>query len=600
MVIFVPRITISLKKSPQIQAAIFFCLAMVLSLHVSAQRKKKNAKAKPTQEQISQEVEYIFIEAEKLFILKNYAQSTELLNRCMALAPENDVVYYKLAQISNITEQYTIAADYITKALSLNKENKYYYLLAVDIYSNIGDLQKAADSYVELVREVPNTDTYLFNLAALYIFLKDYDQALATYDRAENAFGLTPEISSQRQKVYLQQNKLDEAIHEGKRLIAKYPDMPLYVLQLAEILSSNDRLDEAKAELNALLLRTPEFSAARIQIANIYWKENDFKAFTKELTLAFSDADLALSFKISTLMKYMVYLPNKHLQKLIPDLADELILRHGEESDAYLIAGDVYSGFVEKNLFPADEIESAKLKATGAYSKYVALDPSNFSVWQNLLNLELQLDLQDSLAVHAEQALELFPNQAWVYLVNGIVQQNQKNNQAAANLLEMGSQRAKSNKPLLLLIYSYLGDVYNGMKDYKKSDEAYDAVLGLDPLNYTVLNNYSYYLSLRGEKLDQAKKMSATLIRNNPDNNTYLDTYAWVHYTMSDYEEADRIFKKIIASGVDEGVYYDHYGDTLYKLGKVDEAIDHWVKARELDNSIENIDEKINQGKIIQ
>jgi tetratricopeptide (TPR) repeat protein len=589
-----------LSRSPQIQFVIYLFLALLLSGGASAQRKKKNTKTKPTQEQINQEVEYIFIEAEKLFILKNYSQSTELFNRCIALAPDNDVVYYKLAQINNTTEQYVLAADYIAKAIRLNKSNKYYYLLAVDIYSSIGDLQKAAESYVNLVQEVPNTNTYLFNLAALYIFLKDYDQALKTYDKAEEAFGLTPEIASQRQKVYLQQNKLEEAINEGKRLIAKYPDRPLYVLQLVEILSSNDRLLEAREALDALLIKNPEFSAARIQIANIYWKEHNFEGFAKELKLAYGDPDLALSFKISTLMKYMVYLPNQHLQKLIPVLADELVLIHNEESDAYLIAGDVYSGFVEKNLFPDNEIESAKLKAAEAYARYVALDPSNFSVWQNLLNLELQLDLQDSLAVHAEQALELFPNQAWVYLVNGIVQQNQDNNLAAANLLEMGSQRAKSNKPLLLLIYSYLGDVYNDMKDYEKSDKAYDAVLDLDPLNYTVLNNYSYYLSLRGEKLDQAKKMSTTLIRNNPDNNTYLDTYAWVHYTMSDFEEANRIFKKIITSGVDEGVYYDHYGDTLYKLGKVDEAIIQWIKARELDKSIENINEKINQGKIIQ
>lgn len=150
------------------------------------------------------------------------------------------------------------------------------------------------------------------------------------------------------------------------------------------------------------------------------------------------------------------------------------------------------------------------------------------------------------------------------------------------------------------MFYSYLGDVYNELREYQKSDEAYEAALELDPLNFTVLNNYSYYLSLRGENLEKARKMSTTLIRNNPDNNTYLDTYAWVHYALGDYEEANRVFEKIIASGVDEGVYYDHYGDTLYKLGKQNEAVKQWIKARELDKSIENIDQKISQRRIIQ
>ena len=590
----------NLKKSLFIQSVLLIFLAILLSGSAFAQRKKKKQENAPTQEQINQEVEYLFIEAEKLYILKNYSQSTEVLNRCLSLAPDNDVFYYKLAQINNNTEQYTTAADYISKAIILNKVNKYYYLLAVDIYSNMGNLQEAATSYENLIQEVSNTDIYLFNLAALNIYLKKYDKALQAYNSAEKTFGLTEEISIQRQKVYLQQNKLEEAINEGELLIAKYPDNLRYVLQLVEILSSNNRLEEAEAQLTTLLAKNPNYSAARLQLADIYWKQNNFTDFGSELKLAFSDIELALNAKINTLMKYMVYLPNQHLIVLIPELTDELTSQHKGDKNAYLISGDVYSAFIEKGLFTGDEVEPAKTKAVSSYAKYVQIDPSNFSVWQNLLNLELQLDLQDSLAIHADQALELFPNQAWVYLVNGIVQQNQNNDKAAAELLEMGSKRATSNKPLLLIIYSYLGDIYNELEDYENSDKSYESVLELDPLNYTVLNNFSYYLSLRGEKLDQAKKMCTTLIRNNPDNNTYLDTYAWVNFTMGDYAEARRVFEKIIASGVDQGVYYDHYGDTLYKLGKTDEAVNQWIKARELDKSIENIDKKINQGKIIQ
>ncbi|MEJ7658772.1 MAG: hypothetical protein WKG07_03665 [Hymenobacter sp.] len=50
------------------------------------------------------------------------------------------------------------------------------------------------------------------------------------------------------------------------------------------------------------------------------------------------------------------------------------------------------------------------------------------------------------------------------------------------------------------------------MKEYAKSDAAYDAALIADPANYGVLNNYSYYLSLRGEKLDKAKEMSGRTV----------------------------------------------------------------------------------------
>src|SRR5690606_28140386 len=42
-----------------------------------------------------------------------------------------------------------------------------------------------------------------------------------------------------------------------------------------------------------------------------------------------------------------------------------------------------------------------------------------------------------------------------------------------------------------------LGDVYNSMKEYERSDQAYEEALRLKPDNDVVLNNYSYFLALR-------------------------------------------------------------------------------------------------------
>lgn len=568
-------------------------------INAQGQRRNKSTTAK-TPEQIQQEEEYYFIEAEKQYLLKNYSRATESYNRCLSLNAENDVVYYKLAEIGNVTEQYNEAAKNINKALSLNQKNKYYYLLAVDIFTNLGDLNSSADMYEKMIKELPETSAYLFNLAAVYIYLKDMDKALATYQRAEDEFGLTEDIAFQRQKIYLQQNKLEEAIAEGMRLIAEYPGNERYVLVTAEILTTNNRLEDAASLLNSLLEKEPDFSPARLQLADIYWKESNFDAFENELFQAFQDKNLNLNAKINTLMKYLVYLPNKRLEVSIPKLARVLVDIHPDDGNAYLIAGDVLTTMIDKNLVANDDLKSTRKEAAGYYSKFVAIDPSRFAVWQNLLNLDLQLDAQDSLAVHAEAALEYFPNQAWLYLVNGIAKHNQNKLNAAAESLEMGAKRASGNKQLLLAIYGYLGDIYNEIKDYAKSDKSYEKVLELDPLNYTVLNNYSYYLSLREERLERAKEMCATLIKGNPDNPTFLDTYAWVHYKMGNYEEARRVFEKIMDLGVDDGVYFDHYGDTLYQLGLTNEAIEQWKKARELDETIDNIDEKINKGKIIQ
>ena len=167
-------------------------------------------------------------------------------------------------------------------------------------------------------------------------------------------------------------------------------------------------------------------------------------------------------------------------------------------------------------------------------------------------------------------------------------------------MFEMGKARAASNINLTVLFNAYLGDTYYSLEEYVKSDEAYEAALELDPNNYVVLNNYSYYLSLRQEKLDLAKKMSTRLIRNNPDNNTYLDTYAWVHYMLNDYEEAKRVLEKVVEAEEPHAEYFNHYGDVLYQLGFAAEAVIQWKRARELDDKLKNIDRKITERKVIQ
>jgi tetratricopeptide (TPR) repeat protein len=89
-------------------------------------------------------------------------------------------------------------------------------------------------------------------------------------------------------------------------------------------------------------------------------------------------------------------------------------------------------------------------------------------------------------------------------------------------------------------------------------------------------------------------------MRLNSDNLAYMDTYAWVQFKLGFYEEAKRVLEKVIASKDANAENFDHYGDVLFKLGDIKNAKIQWKKAKELDENIKNIDQKIEQGKIIQ
>jgi len=145
-----------------------------------------------------------------------------------------------------------------------------------------------------------------------------------------------------------------------------------------------------------------------------------------------------------------------------------------------------------------------------------------------------------------------------------------------------------------------LGDAYNSTKAYEKSDKAYDEALVLNPNNYMALNNYSYYLALRKSNLEKAEKMSAQLAKNNPDNPTFLDTYAWVLYTREKFKDARKVIERAISTGNANATHFEHYGDILFKLGDVNTAVEQWQKARGMNANSEILNKKIANRKMYE
>ena len=110
----------------------------------------------------------------------------------------------------------------------------------------------------------------------------------------------------------------------------------------------------------------------------------------------------------------------------------------------------------------------------------------------------------------------------------------------------------------------------------------FDKAVDLDKENHIALNNYAYYLSLNGQNLDKAERMSGRVIEQFPNNPTYLDTHAWVLFKKGEFSLAKFYMESALNNGGgDNATLLEHYGDILYKLNKVDEAVKYWEKAKD-------------------
>jgi len=218
-----------------------------------------------------------------------------------------------------------------------------------------------------------------------------------------------------------------------------------------------------------------------------------------------------------------------------------------------------------------------------------------------LLFLESELNDKEGLERDSKRATELFPNQPIPYLFYGVVQLENKNYKEATEYLEIGKDYVIDNPPLKTQFYATLGDAYNSMKLYDKSDAAYEKALEIDSKNIHVLNNYSYFLSLREEKLERAEKLSALCNELEPNQPNYLDTYAWILYKQGKYVQAKEWLEKAVSVGGDKNaVILEHLGDVLYQLNQPKEALKYWKKAKESGEGSEWLDKKIAEGKLYE
>lgn len=570
-----------------------FAVLFLATFPTNAQRDKKK---KTPEAELSglrmREAESVFTEGMKFFILEDYTKALGAFQRAAELNPQEPMVYFKMAEVyakSQSAEDISRAATSIEAALKLEKKNRYFYLLAAEIYASQNELGKAANALEALTREADNSGEHLYQLAAIYLYDRKPDEALKTYNRAESVLGISEVSSLQKQKIYFDQGKTEQAIAEGEKLLAAFPDEERYVVGIAETLAQKGQQKKAAEYLEKFLAAHPEGGSSKILLAGLYRDAGREQESRKLIREAMKDPSVELNSKLLVVQTYTTQIAQQAVSKVadsdLPEfvvgLYEELKNQYPEDPNVYIAGGNLHISLRQKA-----EAEKAFLGA-------IQRGSASFEAWQNLLALEAETGKFDSLVFHSEQGMEIFPNQAMLYYFNGYGHLSLRNYREAASSLERAKKLAASNPGLQHDINSMLGDAYHGTKEYVKSDQAYEAALAHTPNDAFVLNNYSYYLSLRKEHLEKAERMAAQVIKDNPDNSTYLDTYAWVLYARDKFREARKVMEHALSLPGVSSVHFEHYGDILFQLGEIDQAVRQWEKARSMTNDHQALDRKI-------
>lgn len=565
---------------------IVFFSVVILATFVSFSQKRKKDVVVPLTQEDSLMVEGVLVEAEKQLILENYAKALENFHVALTMNTESAATNFKIAEVLAKSNEGQKALPFGLKAIELDPRNKYYRLGLARIYQSIGFYMDAAKTYEGLLEHFPSEENALYELAELYQLTGRRDEMFKVFDQIEAQLGVKEEITREKQRIYMKEGKLDEVIAEYDKLIDAYPNESSYKAELINFLIQNKKLDRAEQAIKEY--EDSEASSSRITMmkSELAWMRGDREKSIQLLSLAFETNSIDFNAKFQIISNYLVMSPDAETRSRLTTIAIQLADQYQDEFKAQAFVGDM--------LYQ----DGKSQEAVSYYLKAVKLNAANYSVWQNILNVEADLNQYDSVVVHAEKALEFFPNQALLYYFAGTGYLINNDYRKAVRMLDQG-RKYTVDPNLLTVFYGQLGDAYNGLQENEKSYKAYDKALENGPNNDHVLNNYSYFLSLENKNLDKALEMSSRLVDKHPNNPTYLDTHGWVLYTHGKYKESRKFLEK--AASLDEdGTVIEHYGDVLFQLGEVEEAIKQWERARDLGSASELISKKISDRKLYE
>jgi len=561
------------------------CLAGTIFAQTIVGDKNKLSEAQKTK------AEMFFYEGLRLKALGDYRTAVINFDKVIAIDPNQAAAFYELSQMYLEMKMPETAFIYALKATTLDPKNEWYLIAAAEASEKSGNYLKAQKFYQALIELKPAHIENYFSLANMQLARKKYKEALRTYDILSKKLGVTEELAIQKEKIWLKLNKVPKALAEIQTLIDRYPKEPKYYLLLADIFVANNTPDKAFAIYQKVLQLDSNNGYAQLELAEYYRIKKQEPMAMRYLYVAFKNPQINIDHKVSILAPYFSVIGNQSQRKRALELASFLIVSHPAEAKAFAIYADL--------LYQDKQLDSAKK----VYLQTIALDKSVFAVWQNLLLLQAETQDYTGLLKSSNQAIELFPNQNFVFYLNAAAKYQAKDYAAAAVAYHQALAITFDNKEMQAQIYSGLGDVYNELKQYAKSDSFYNASLALKPDEVFVLNNYAYYLALRKEQLPKAAQMAKRANELQPNNASFEDTYAWVLFKMANYEQALIWIELALShSETQTATLMEHYGDILYFLTKKDaavQAIEKWKAAKTLGAGSEQLSEKIKEGKWI-
>ena len=535
--------------------------------------------------------EYYFLESVKLEQQGRYDEAYEMLQHCLAICPTAPSALYKMASYHFAMSQKEKAAEALLGAVEGEPDNYWYHQTLAAYYQGNREYDKAIATIEEMQQRFPKRNGELLPaLVNLYGQTEQYDKVIDALSRLETLTGKSEAVSMEKMRNYLLMGNTEGAFSEVEALAAEYPDNSYYRVVLAEVYMDYGRAAEAEPILHDILAEDPNNGPAKITLTEYYKQQGDTARYLAWADTVMMSPDVNEEFKVHM----MAQLIKEGQDSLwVMELFERAIAC--PQQSARL--GHLCAQYMLSIGQPEERVRPILLRM-------LEIEPDHIPARSQLLSYAAMRDDMEEVVSICSEGIDYTPEVLAYYYYKGIGLHALGRTDEALETFRQGIRQVAEGSDIAMVVdlYTVMGDIHQERGEATEAYRCYDAALQHDPSDLLVLNNYAYLLSQEEHDLERAEQMSRRTIEAEPDNATYLDTYAWVLYKLGRYDEALSYIEQAIATDPEPSdVLYEHAGDILLQLGDKAKARHYWSEAlglqRQAGTTDKQLEKKLKQLK---
>ena len=518
----------------------------------------------------------------------------QMFQHSLQLDPGLAASKFQLSQFYQFMRNDSLATDLLRDAVDEVPDNFWYQQALVDLYARLGKTDEAISVLEKMSERFPTNSEVLLMLEGMYKQKQDYANVVKILDRLETKEGKSESLSMEKYRIFVQMDDKDKAFEEIQSLADEYPNDLRYQVLMGDLYLSDDKNDKALSIYNNIAAQDSSNVYLMASMLNYYQKTGQDSLYQKMI----EDISVNPRLDNETRFRFLNSLVVQNFNEK-RDSTEMLNIFHKvlelPQQDTQIAELCVRYMILLK--MPNDEVKPV-------LHQMLSIDPECEPARNQLLAYAIDEEDTTSIIRICKPAVDYSADNPLYYYYLGIAYFQSDSTDEALKVFrkELGKVTDETDVQLVANTYALMGDCYHKVGEMKRVYEAYDSCLLYRPDDALVLNNYAYYLSLEGKQLDKAETMSRRSLVKEPDNYTYLDTYAWIMFKQKKYAEAKEYVDNILTIigdtiKTDDFTIYEHAGDIYAKNGQVDRALELWRISDSLGNPSAILQKKIKKQK---